>query len=98
MATWEGLSRAGRVYNKMEIEARHQAQELGRDMGRVNIGPSRRSLAPGLRGHNRKVLIQMHRLEMFCLAFDRYLLGLESSKFVKEKARLMLAIGLPKLK
>lgn len=48
-----------------------------------------------IRGHARKVMLQIHRLNEFEKAFDDYLNGLAPVEYVRDRARKMLEIGLP---
>lgn len=53
------------------------------------------SLAPGVRGPARLLLMRMHRLLEFEQAFDDYLCGKCGAEEVRLRAKKMLAIGLP---
>ncbi len=49
-------------------------------------------------GPVRHTLLQLHRLEEFSVAFDKYLAGEVPASLVKARARKMLEVGLPRLK
>jgi len=59
---------------------------------------AKESLYPGYQGRGRRRLIQIHRLLEFEAAFDSYLAGKVSADFVKQRAKKMLEIGLPRFK
>lgn len=52
-------------------------------------------IAPGAHGRARLRLVQMHRLIMFEEVFSDYLEGKATAERVRERARKMLAVGLP---
>lgn len=53
------------------------------------------SIARGVRGGQRLLDLQIHRLGEFHMAFDRYLNGRCPTNRVTERARKMLECGLP---
>lgn len=54
-------------------------------------------IAPGIHGKQRLSVLRLHRLAEFQRVFDLYLDGKTSSEHVTRRAKLMLAVGLPKL-
>ena len=59
---------------------------------------SSKAIAPGVKGKERKAIVQLHRLVEFEAAFSAYLEGKASADYVRVRARKMLEAGLPRLK
>lgn len=53
------------------------------------------AIAPGIKGTPRLQLLRLHRLLEFQRVFDDYLVGNASAEDVRERAKKMLACGLP---
>jgi hypothetical protein len=85
----------------MEVKSRQEAGRdlMGRAAGSPPEHPSRRSLGlRGVRGGNRIAILRLHRLLLFEETFTAYIEHRDTAAHVAYRAKLMLEIGLPRLR